>query len=429
MRGKDGKGLEMASGSGVTAFIPTFNRADYLKEALLSLLKQTLRPDEIIVIDDGSTDNTAQVVAPFGSQVVYVRKANGGKSSALNAGLQRSSNELIYILDDDDVAAPDAIERLVEALKSNPECGFAYAGHDVFWVTDSGKVKTETREPHPPDDDALSLALMHQCLLYQSNMLVRKKCYEQVGPFNEAFIRSQDYEMLLRLVRQFRGKRVDGIVFHQRKHTGVRGTSSLQIKRSNSATVQGSFDQKIFKAVYSNYALEEFLPGSHASLSSHDQITALLERCVIVGRRELWTLAAQDLREIAAIASQAQIHGLTLEQSHILQRMFDASSAGLWNFAAAGEFRAAVAAIPDPALAKQIRAALGAPFTGHRRNSMKHKKFKSAAYLTACSMYFSPSGGRLAHYLGNLALELSHRRHEANAAPSGSIPSSSSDRR
>lgn len=417
----------MESNSGVTAFIPTFNRVAYLKAAISSLLRQTLLPDEIIVVDDGSTDDTAQVVASFGLRIVYLRKTNGGKSSALNMGLQHASREFVYILDDDDVAAPEAIERLASTLKASPECGFAYAGHDAFQVTGSGEVLTETREPHPPDDEALSLVLMRQCLLYQSNMLVRKTCYEQVGPFNEEFIRSQDYEMLLRLVREFRGKRVDGIVFHQRKHAGVRGTSSLQIKRSNSATVQGSFDQKIFKAVYSNYALEEFLPGSHAPLSSQDQITALLERCVVVGRRELWTLAAQDLREIAAIASRSQIRELTLEQSHILQRMFDASSSSLWSLSSAGEFRAALDGITDPKLAKQIRAALGAPFTSHIRRSMKHKETKSVAYLTACSMYFSPSGGRLAHYLGNLALELSHQRHAAKASPPGSIPSSSSD--
>ena len=135
--------------AGVTALVPTFNRSNFLKEALLSLLKQTMLPDEIIVIDDGSSDDTAQVVASFGSQVRYIHKANGGKSSALNVGLQQASGDFIYILDDDDIAATDAIERMAEVLQKNPEYGFVYGEFDVFTTSDSGAISTETRAQPP----------------------------------------------------------------------------------------------------------------------------------------------------------------------------------------------------------------------------------------------------------------------------------------
>ena len=102
--------MSFPSGSGVTAIIPTYNRSTFLGEALASLLAQTLPPDEIVVVDDGSTDNTAEVVASISSQIVYIRQPNRGKSAALNLGLQLASNELIYIFDDDDIAAEDCIE-------------------------------------------------------------------------------------------------------------------------------------------------------------------------------------------------------------------------------------------------------------------------------------------------------------------------------
>ncbi len=366
------------------------------------------------------------MVASFGPQITYAPKANSGKSSALNLGLQLASREYIYVLDDDDVATKDAIERLATALRSSPECGFAYAGHDAFRVSASGEVLTEARETHPPEDDSFHLTLMRRCLLFQSNLLVRKSCYEHVGPFNEAFIRSQDYEMLLRLVREFRGRRVDGIVFHQRQHSGVRGSAALRIKEENTSAVWYSFNQKIFETIYAKYALREFLPRDQTVLSDQDQISALCERCVIVGRRGLWKLAAQDLREIGAIAKRSQIHGLTPKQSLILQRMFDASSSSLHDFAGAVEFRAALKDIPDPKLSKQIRAALGVPFAAHIRRSIERREFKAAAYFLACFMCFASVGGSVIRYFGDFALRLLDRRQSAKASPGVIIPSASS---
>ncbi len=414
--------MSFLSGSGVTAIIPTYNRSAFLKEALASLLAQTLLPDEIMVVDDGSTDDTSEVVASVSSQIVYIRQPNQGKSAALNLGLQRASNELIYILDDDDIAAEDCIERLVSGLEASPECEFSYGGHNAFRVSASGEVLVEPREAHPPDDDTLSLVLMLRCLLFQSNMLVRKKCYMQLGGFNEELIRSQDYEMLLRMVRKFRGKRIDGIVFSQRQHSGVRGSSTLRIKPQDNAAVWHRFNQRIFKAIYSAYALEEFLPGTRDSLNDQDQITALFHRLVIVGRKELWKLAAQDMRAVGIVARREQIDALTCEQSKILRQMFKVPTQAMWNFAGAVEFRAALREIAHPALSKHIRTTLGAPLKGHMVYSLKHKEIKSVVYLLACLIYFSPSGGRLSNHLGDFVLKLINLKQSAKASAAEPIP-------
>jgi glycosyltransferase involved in cell wall biosynthesis len=395
-------------GSGVTAFIPTFNRSAFLKEALSSLLRQTRCPDEIIVIDDGSTDDTAQVVASFGPQVAYVRKVNGGKSSALNIGLQHSSYELIYILDDDDIAADDAIERMADALQNNPEYGFAYGGFDAFTVLNSGTVSIEARTPQQADDEELPIALMHRDLIMQPGMLVRKSCYEQVGPFNEEFVRSQDYEMLLRLVRQFKGRRLDGIVFHQRQHPGIRGSAAMPIEAHNRYMAWGHFDTKIFSAIYNSYALNEFLPHPPATLSDVEHITALLQRCVIVARKRLWHFASNDLRDACAVASQAGIHDLTPRQAVILQRMFEPFS-GLHDLAAGDEFRSTLLGISDPALSKQICAALSQPLRNQIRDAVRNGAARTSLYLMACLLCLSPSSGIGINHLGNLALKIINR--------------------
>lgn len=414
--------MSFPSGSGVTAIIPTYNRSTFLGEALASLLAQTLLPDEIVVVDDGSTDNTAEVVASISSQIVYIRQPNRGKSAALNLGLQRASNELIYILDDDDIAAEDCIERLVAGLEASPKSEFSYGGHNAFRVSALGEVLVEPREAHPPDDDDLSLVLMRRCLLFQSNMLVRKRCYMQLGPFKEEFIRSQDYEMLLRIVRKFPGKRIDGIVFSQRQHSGIRGSSTLRIKMQDNAAVWHRYNQRIFKSIHSTYALEEFLPGTVDISNDQDQITALFHRCVIVGRKELWKLAAQDMRTVGIVAGRAQIHRLTCEQSKILRRMFGVPTHAMWNFAGAGEFRAALREIAHPALSKDIRTALATPLPGHIIYSLKHKEIKSVIYLLACLIYLSPSGGRLSNHLGNFVLKLINLKQAARASSAESSP-------
>ncbi|MBN9613960.1 MAG: hypothetical protein BGO25_09380 [Acidobacteriales bacterium 59-55] len=413
----------MPPASGVTAIIPTYNRSTFLKEALASLLAQTTPPDEIIVVDDGSTDDTAEVVAKVSSQIIYLRQANRGKSAALNLALKNVSNELIYILDDDDIAMRDCIERLVAGLECSPECEFSYGGHNAFRVSASGNVLIEPRDSHPPDDDMLSLVLMQRCLIFQSNMLVRKRCYEQAGAFNEEFIRTQDYEMLLRLVRRFRGKRIDGLVFSQRQHSGVRGSSTLRIKAQDNAAVWHGFNQRIFKSIYSLYALEEFLPGARDLSSEDDQVTALLQRCVIVGRRDLWDLAAKDMRMVEIIARRAQLRDLSPEQSAILHGMFGTPTIAMWNFSHALEFRATIREMSNRRLSKQIRAALGAPLLKHLRYSIKHREIKSVIYLLACVIYFSPTGGSLVRHFGDFALKLVNLKQAAKvpAEPISSV--------
>jgi glycosyltransferase involved in cell wall biosynthesis len=393
----------------VTAFVPTFNRSVFLKEALSSLFRQTRRPDEIIVIDDGSTDDTAQVVASFGPQVTYVRKVNGGKSSALNLGLQHSSHELIYILDDDDIAADDAIERMAEALQNNPEYGFAYGGYNAFTVLNSGTVSTKARAPQPADDEELPIVLMHRCLIMQPSMLVRKSCYEHVGPFDEEFVRSQDYEMLLRLARRFKGKRLDGVVFHQRQHSGMRGTAAMPISAESRTTAWRDFNSKIFSSIYTSYSLNEYLSQPATTLSNEDRITALLQRCVIVGRQGLWNFASNDLRDACALASQVGIHDLTPRQSIILQRMFDPWSSSLHDLAAGGDFRSTLLGVSDPVISKQIRAALSQPLLDHIRDAVHNRAARTSLYLIACLLCLSPSGGMGINHLGNLVLKIINR--------------------
>src|SRR3954471_14240389 len=100
----------------VSIVIPTYNRARYLRECLESVLSQTVPPLEVIVIDDGSEDETCSTVAAFGAPVRYVWKENGGKPRALNFAIPQVQGEFVWMFDDDDVALPHAIETRARAM-------------------------------------------------------------------------------------------------------------------------------------------------------------------------------------------------------------------------------------------------------------------------------------------------------------------------
>src|SRR5687768_15720087 len=110
-----------------TAIVPTYNRAQYIGEAIESLLAQTRRPDQIIVVDDGSTDGTLSVLDRYAGRIEIVSKANGGKATAINMAIPRATGGCIWVFDDDDVALPDALERHLHALEQDGQAGFTYS--------------------------------------------------------------------------------------------------------------------------------------------------------------------------------------------------------------------------------------------------------------------------------------------------------------
>src|SRR2546425_8625651 len=118
----------------VSCIVPVFNGEHYLREALESILQQTYRPLEIIVIDDGSTDNSAVVVASYGEQIIYLRQVNSGPAAARNRGLQEARGEFIAFLDQDDLWHPEKLARQMARFKTQPELVLCITYAQDFWV-------------------------------------------------------------------------------------------------------------------------------------------------------------------------------------------------------------------------------------------------------------------------------------------------------
>ena len=273
-----------------TVLIPTFNRASLIGQSIDSVLNQTRPPAQVIVIDDGSDDATGEVVSTYGDKVRYLRQENAGKSSALNLGLTHVETSFVWIFDDDDIAAPDALQRLLQVLEQSPDAGYSYGRCDKFHGDWPATERTLNYAFHGDSREALYVKLMEDFFLWQGAMLVRKEVYDAVGPFDQRFSRSQDYEMALRIARRFDGVAVPFVAFHQRHHSGVRGTRAAPVQAALIEETWRRYNHLLFREIHSSHDLEEFyIPSDEPEEGDRRVVVCLIQRASIMARKGLWT--------------------------------------------------------------------------------------------------------------------------------------------
>jgi glycosyltransferase involved in cell wall biosynthesis len=187
----------------VSVIIPTHNRAAYLKAAIASVLNQTFQDFEILIVDDGSSDTTPDVVKSFDDdRIQYVRhpKSRGG-AAARNTGIGHCRGEYVAFLDDDDEWFADKLARqMVLLLASPPEVGCIYTGY-VCVDRVSGK---EIAQKIPTNRGDLSKELLTaNCLGGTSSVLLKRACFKQVGVFDQNLPSFQDHDLWIRISKSF----------------------------------------------------------------------------------------------------------------------------------------------------------------------------------------------------------------------------------
>jgi len=182
---------ERRSSVKISVVIPAYNAACFLPRCLKSIFAQTLKPVEVIVVDDGSTDNTAEIAAAMGARVI--NRTNGGLSAARNTGIQSASSEWIALLDADDLWAPDKLER--QATCVGPDTVLVYTG--IRYFDDNG-----VHEERPAIDPVTARKMLRYCNpITPSSALVRRDAVIKDGGFREDIRACEDWEMWFRLQR------------------------------------------------------------------------------------------------------------------------------------------------------------------------------------------------------------------------------------
>jgi glycosyltransferase involved in cell wall biosynthesis len=182
----------------ISIIIPTYNRAKLLERAIISVLSQTYQEYELIVVDDGSEDETKEVCERF-QNVHYLYQENRGVSSARNRGVVHAKYEWIAFLDSDDTWMPTKLERQATYHHNNRNSYISQTQES--WMRQEKAVKAMDKRIYM--EEGIFKACVKQCIVGASTVLIHKRVFEEVGLFDEAFEVCEDYELWIRIAKKF----------------------------------------------------------------------------------------------------------------------------------------------------------------------------------------------------------------------------------
>jgi glycosyltransferase involved in cell wall biosynthesis len=180
----------------ISVIIPTYNRRAMLLEAINSVLAQSVREFELIVVDDGSTDGTAEELMRLGEAVRGERIEHRGPAAARNRGVEMARAPLIAFLDSDDLWAPTKLERQLAFMHENP--GYAISQSDEIWIRNGRRVNPGVRHRKRAGD--IFIASLRTCLISMSAMMMRADLFRSLGGFDEIMMAAEDYDLWLRIL-------------------------------------------------------------------------------------------------------------------------------------------------------------------------------------------------------------------------------------
>ena len=194
----------------VSVIVPSYNIESHIRQTLDAILAQRGAELEVIVVDDGSTDRTCDLVESYGTRVQLLRQANAGVCAARNRGWRTARGDYLCFVDHDDVWHPDKLALQLAEFARDPDLGLVYTDF-VFWSPDA---KGEYPAPEsvwrdtPGLDEDLSGWVYHQllldCWVLTSTAMIRREALERCGGFDEALPYSEDWDLWLRLSREYR---------------------------------------------------------------------------------------------------------------------------------------------------------------------------------------------------------------------------------
>ena len=213
----------------VSVIVPVFNRQDYVVETIESIVNQTYKNIELIIINDGSTDDSEKVIRDFQTRypdvINLINQKNQGQVKARNNGLKEARGEFIAFLDSDDVWLADKIEKQVSLFKD--EIGLVYSG--VQYIDAQGAVIGEERCDHSIRGSVYE-ALLVKNRMTGGTVIVKSEALKKVGLFDEALKAAENWDLWLRITKLYKVDFVDEALLQYRKHDGnMSGNNTLML--------------------------------------------------------------------------------------------------------------------------------------------------------------------------------------------------------
>lgn len=218
--------------------IAVHNAAQFLRQAISSVLSQTYRDFELIVVDDFSSDGSLAILQSFGDPRIRIIKhdANLGASIARNDALAEARGEFVAILDADDVCAPERLERQVAFLEANPKVGLVGCG--IYDNTDVNGTVLH-RSQLPLDNQTIQRTLMNEWCFLHSSIMFRKSLQEVVGGYREAFEPAEDHDFVLRILELCHAHNLpEPLVSYRLNPKGLSVSGHRQVNEARSAAIR-----------------------------------------------------------------------------------------------------------------------------------------------------------------------------------------------
>ena len=179
----------------ISVIVPTYNRVHQLPRALDSILCQSCSPKEIIVVDDGSTDETSALMTSEYPEIVFIQQQNTGVSSARNVGIKRASGDWIAFLDSDDEWLPEKLEIQMKTLYKNPEIKICHTNE--IWIRNGKRVNPKKK--HEKFGGWIFQKCLPLCCISPSSVIIHKSIFKEIGLFDYSLPVCEDYDLWLRI--------------------------------------------------------------------------------------------------------------------------------------------------------------------------------------------------------------------------------------
>ncbi len=300
----------------VSVVIPNYNYARYLRQAIDSALQQTYPRVEVVVVDDGSQDDSAAVLASYGAHIKWLRQQNRGVAVARNRGAQASSSDYLAFLDADDYWLPDKLERQMALYRQDPELGLTHCGVEEF---DDQKGRINQRRDGLEGWVARELLLLERPVILGggSGLLMPRALFEEVGGFDEHLSTSADWELFYRLAARRRVGFTPEVGVRYRFHGSNMHGNVAAMERDMLQSYQKVFTtapeaiRRIHRRCYGNLHL--MLAGSFFSAGQHDRFIAhILRGMQFRPAKAVWYLSSFPVRWLRRKAAAVNSGAATL---------------------------------------------------------------------------------------------------------------------
>lgn len=206
----------------VSVVIPAYNCERFISDAIESILRQSYKDYEIVIVDDGSTDKTAEIIKQYNNEKIkYIYQTNGGPAKARNTGIFNSKGEYIAFLDQDDAWLTNKLKLQVEVLENNNRVGLVYT--DIYIVRDDVFNNSTLKfrrsfQIRPPQRGKVLKDLFLENFIPTSSVMVHRECFEKIGMFDLSLPPIEDYDRWLRISAQYDIDYIDKPLVKYRDH-------------------------------------------------------------------------------------------------------------------------------------------------------------------------------------------------------------------